>query len=38
MTVRINDRGVFVSNRSIDLSNGTAAAIGMTHVRMELLQ
>jgi rare lipoprotein A len=43
VTVRINDRGPFVSNRSIDLSDSAATAIGMTssgvaHVRMEVLQ
>jgi rare lipoprotein A len=42
ITVRINDRGPFVKNRSIDLSYGAAAAIGMTQagvarVRMEVL-
>jgi rare lipoprotein A len=30
VTVRINDRGPFVHSRSIDLSDGAAAAIGMT--------
>lgn len=29
VTVRINDRGPFVGNRTIDLSRGAAAAIGM---------
>lgn len=43
VTVRINDRGPFVHSRSIDLSYGAAAAIGMTgagitRVRMEVLQ
>lgn len=42
VTVRINDRGPFTTNRSIDLSYGAASAIGMTgagvtHVRMEVL-
>jgi rare lipoprotein A len=43
VTVRINDRGPFVTNRSIDLSYGAASAIGMTgagvsRVHMEVLQ
>ncbi len=43
VTVRINDRGPFVTNRSLDLSYTAAAAIGMTsagvaHVRMEVLR
>jgi len=42
VTVRINDRGPFTTNRSLDLSYGAASAIGMTGagvtlVRMEVL-
>jgi peptidoglycan lytic transglycosylase len=43
VTVRINDRGPFVRNRSIDLSDGAAGVIGMkgagvAPVRMEVLR
>ena len=43
VTVRINDRGPFVRNRSIDLSDGAAGAIGMkgagvAPVRMEVIR
>ena len=43
VTVRINDRGPFVRNRSIDLSDGAAGAIGMkgtgvAPVRMEVVR
>jgi rare lipoprotein A len=43
VTVRINDRGPFVRNRSIDLSDGAAGAIGMKRagvapVRMEVIR
>jgi rare lipoprotein A (peptidoglycan hydrolase) len=42
VTVRINDRGPFVRNRSIDLSDGAAGVIGMkgagvAPVRMEVV-
>ncbi|GAB5378087.1 MAG: septal ring lytic transglycosylase RlpA family protein [Acuticoccus sp.] len=42
VTVRINDRGPFIRGRSIDLSRGAAAALGMidagvAKVRMEIL-
>lgn len=32
VTVRINDRGPFIRGRSLDLSKGAAAAIGLTRV------
>jgi peptidoglycan lytic transglycosylase len=43
VTVRINDRGPFLRNRSIDLSDGAAGAIGMkgagvAPVRMEVIR
>ncbi|HEX9320624.1 MAG TPA: septal ring lytic transglycosylase RlpA family protein [Xanthobacteraceae bacterium] len=43
VTVRINDRGPFVHNRSIDLSDGAAGVIGMkgagiAPVRMEVVR
>ncbi len=43
VTVRINDRGPFVHNRSIDLSDGAAGVIGMkgagiAPVRMEVIR
>jgi len=43
VTVRINDRGPFIKNRSIDLSSGAAGAIGMkdsgvAKVRMEVVK
>ena len=43
VVVRINDRGPFIRDRSIDLSSSAASAIGMTgsglaRVRMEVLQ
>jgi rare lipoprotein A (peptidoglycan hydrolase) len=43
VTVRINDRGPFVRNRSIDLSDGAAGVIGMkgagvAPVRMEVIR
>jgi rare lipoprotein A (peptidoglycan hydrolase) len=43
VTVRINDRGPFVHNRSIDLSDAAAGAIGMkgagvAPVRMEVVR
>ena len=42
VTVRINDRGPFHGNRSIDLSRGAAARIGLVHagvgrVKLEIL-
>jgi rare lipoprotein A len=40
VVVRINDRGPFVKDRSIDLSSGAARAIGMgtmARVRMEVI-
>lgn len=42
VTVRINDRGPFHGNRSIDLSRAAAARIGLVHagvgkVKMEIL-
>jgi len=43
VTVRINDRGPFIRNRSIDLSDGAAGVIGMkgagvAPVRMEVIR
>ncbi len=43
VTVRINDRGPFLRNRSIDLSDGAAGVIGMkgagvAPVRMEVIR
>lgn len=43
VTVRINDRGPFIRNRSIDLSDGAAGIIGMkgagiAPVRMEVIR
>jgi rare lipoprotein A len=43
VTVRINDRGPFVRNRSIDLSDAAAGAIGMKDagvapVKMEVVR
>ena len=42
VTVRINDRGPYHGNRTIDLSRATAASIGMVNagvakVQMEIL-
>jgi rare lipoprotein A len=42
-TVRINDRGPFIKGRDIDLSYGTARALGMVDsgiekVRLEILK